>query len=84
MMLKDLVLNAVEANDAVSGGYPDKGAVVLYDAGYKGLGQAILGGNRAHRLRPGAGGPIAYHKQQQPKGGGALWIGLAEVHAAKC
>jgi hypothetical protein len=82
MVLKELILNAVEANYAVSCAYPNKGTVVLHDPGYKGLGQTVLGGDGAHGLCPGAGDPGAYHKQQQPKGGGALWIGLPGGHAA--
>jgi hypothetical protein len=81
VVLKDLILNAIETNQAVACAYPYKGTVVLYDPGHKRLRQTVLGSNGAHGLCPGAGDPAACHKQQQPKGGGALWIGLADHHA---
>ena len=81
VVLKGFILDAIEAYYAVACRYPYEGTVVLHDTGYKGLGQTVLGSNGAHGLCPGAGDPTAYHKQQQPKSGGALWIGLADRHA---
>ena len=79
-VLKDLILNTIEAHQAVACAYPNEGTVVLHDPGYERLGQTVLRSNGAHGLCPGAGDPKEYQQAKEALTGRATWRYSGDWH----